>query len=234
MPSPSKSDLEDVNTTIQFNYCKPTNIKDVEQDQQYQPQTINTKTEEGKLLQTAQIDILDSIDTTQPHVHDDNNKQSESHVDVKKHSKKVIFDYEQAITIEYNEHDLITRLTVFDVDYMQIKFKPKVVKNYKTISKVGLKPCISTEFTKHLKLHTITVLKLLNIANVHKKTIYNNSSNSNSSRTTFIKRITNMKNKRTNTSVDRSYKRNNIIKKGSNSLNTSMNKHRYKVLRIRM
>ena len=113
---------------------------------------------------------------------------------------------------------------MFDVDYMQIKFKPKVVKNYKTISKVGLKPCISTEFTKHLKLHTITVLKLLNIANVHKKTIYNNSSNSNSSRTTFIKRITNMKNKRTNTSVDRSYKRNNIIKKGSNSLNTSMNK----------
>ena len=33
-----------------------------------------------------------------------------------------------------------------------------------------------------------------------------------------------MKNKRTNTSVNRSHKRNNIIKKGSNSLNTSMNK----------
>jgi hypothetical protein len=59
---------------------------------------------------------------------------------------------------------------MFDVDYTQIKFKPKVV-----ISKVGIKPCISTEFTKHLKLHTITVPKLSNIANVYKKTINNNS-----------------------------------------------------------
>jgi hypothetical protein len=33
-----------------------------------------------------------------------------------------------------------------------------------------------------------------------------------------------MRSKRTNTSVNRSYKRNNNIKKGSNSLNTSMNK----------
>ena len=32
---------------------------------------------------------------------------------------------------------------MFDVDYTQIKFKPKVV-----ISKVGIKPCISTKYTK--------------------------------------------------------------------------------------
>ena len=64
---------------------------------------------------------------------------------------------------------------MFDVDYTQIKYKPKVVKNYKIISKVGIKPCISTEFTKHLKLHTKTVPKLSNIANVYKKTINNNS-----------------------------------------------------------
>jgi hypothetical protein len=49
MPTISNSDLEDVNTPTQFNYHKPTNIKDIEPDKQYQPQTINTETE-GKPL----------------------------------------------------------------------------------------------------------------------------------------------------------------------------------------
>ena len=50
MSTISKSDLEDINTPTQFNYHKPTNIKDIEPDKQYQPQTINTETEEGKPL----------------------------------------------------------------------------------------------------------------------------------------------------------------------------------------
>ena len=34
MTTISNSDLEDVNTPTQFNYHKPTNIKDIEPDQQ--------------------------------------------------------------------------------------------------------------------------------------------------------------------------------------------------------
>ena len=79
MPTISNSDLKNINIPTQFNYHKPKNINNIESDKHYQAQPINTETEDNKTLQTTQIDILDSIDTTQPHVHDDNNEQSESH-----------------------------------------------------------------------------------------------------------------------------------------------------------
>jgi hypothetical protein len=226
MPTVSNSDFEDINSPTEFKYHKPKNESESSQ-QKVKESThfINTETEDDKMLPTVQIDVLESIETMQPQVDDNDTKQLESQSNIKKASKKVTFDYEQTITIEYNENDLITHLTVYDVDYTQIKFKPKIVKNYKNISKIGLIPCISPEFTKHLKLHTKTVPKLSNIANVHKKITTTN--NSNSSRTTSVKRLTNMKDKRTNTSVNRGYKGNNSIKKGTkgrNSLNTSMNK----------
>lgn len=111
---------------------------------------------------------------------------------IKHPSKKVTFNYEQTITIQYNDNDLITHLNVYNIDYNQLKHKPRIIKNYKTISNIGLKPCISPEYTKHLKLPHTKVQRLSNTLQQHNMTM-NSINSSNSSRGSSLRKAVNLK-----------------------------------------
>ena len=137
-------------------------------------------------------------------------------------SKKVTFNYEQTITIQYNENDLITHLNVYNNDYNQLKYKPRIVKNYKTISNIGLKPCISPEYTKHLKLPHTKVQRLSNTLQQHNMTM-NSINSSNSSRGSSLRKAVNLKrdsiNSNYNKEKNKKYKHKiSIIKRKENKI----------------
>ena len=108
-------------------------------------------------------------------------------------SKKVTFNPEQTITIQYNENDLITHLNVYNIDHNQLKHKPRIVKNYKTISNIGLKPCISPDYTKHLKLPHTKIQRISNTIQQHNMNMMNSINSSNSSRNSSLRRAVNLK-----------------------------------------
>lgn len=146
--------------------------------------------------------------------------------------KKVTFDPTRTFIIEYNENELITHLNVFNADYQPMKYKAKVVKNYKQITKNGVKPCINPEYTKYLKLNVKTMPKFgcNNVVNANKKGNTCNSSRNLSSKKiggvvknetfTNIKRNINLNNTSTNT--------NGKVNKTNNAMNTSMTKQQMK------
>ena len=157
-------------------------------------------------------------------------QQTQSHTDnPSPDKKKVTFDPTRTFIIEYNENELITHLSVFNADYQPMKYKPKVVKNYKQITKNGVKPCINPEYTKYLKLNVKTMPKLVggnNVVNANKKGNTCNSSRNLSSKKiggviknetfTNIKRNISLNNTSTNTNT------NGKINKTNNAMNTSM------------
>ena len=137
-------------------------------------------------------------------------------------SKKVTFNYEQTITIQYNENDLITHLNVYNINYNQLKHKPRIVKNYKTISNIGLKPCISPEYTKHLKLPHTKVQRLSNTIQQHNMNM-NSINSSNSSRNSSLRRAVNLKrdsiNSNNNKEKNKKYKHKiSIVKRKENKI----------------
>ena len=145
--------------------------------------------------------------------------------------KKVTFDPTRTFIIEYNENELITHLSVFNADYLPMKYKPKVVKNYKQITKNGVKPCINPEYTKYLKLNVKTMPKLgCNVvnANANKK-----GNTCNSSRNLSSKKMGGVVKNETFTNIKRNINLNNTnnngkVNKTNNAMNTSMTKQQMK------
>ena len=178
------------------------------------------------ILETAKIN--ESPTPSQAQTFTDNNSS------LIKKKKKVKFDPTKTFIIEYNENELITHLNVYNADYLPMRYKPKVVKNYKLITKNGVKPCISPEYTKYLKLNVKTMPKLgCNAVNANKK-----GNNCNSSRNLSSKKMGGVFRNETFTNIKRNINinntsinncgNNNKVTKTTNAMNMSMTKQQMK------